>query len=265
MGLYENVAACLLMGNSSSLLPRAKRAFGASPLNKVLKRTGLHARVRVMYRRLLEHRSGSRFSDLSEQAVLDDLLAEVRAGDVVWDVGAAFGLYSQWLAFEGAEVFAFEPHPRQRQKLLERLGPWASEVSVQPYALGQMDGDIEITADGADGPGSPAVVTDKNNGDTITATISRGDAVDCPTPRIVKIDVEGAELGVLEGLGDRVEDVELFYIEVHDEAESAGPSIFDYGATPKELESFLESHGFEIVVIQERERDRHIKACNTRF
>jgi FkbM family methyltransferase len=151
---------------------------------------------------------------LSQYAYCDlDAGAFPRPGDVALDVGGCWGDTALWLAHhvgEHGRVHTFEPTPRNRQ-LLERnlalnpgvaprvtvwsepLAPVAGEsvwVRDTISAGAQMQGELPA---GPDPHGRQAV---ELRTETIDALVERG-----ALPRVdfLKIDVEGADVGVLEG------------------------------------------------------------------
>jgi FkbM family methyltransferase len=151
---------------------------------------------------------------LSQYAYRDlDVGAFPRPGDVALDVGGCWGDTALWLAHhvgEQGQVHTFEPTPRNRA-LLERnlalnpslaprvtvwgdpLAPVAGEtvwVRDTVSAGAQMQG--ELPADG-DPHGREAV---ELRTETIDALVER-DAL--PRVDFLKVDVEGADVGVLEG------------------------------------------------------------------
>lgn len=138
-----------------------------------------------------------------------------RRGDIALDVGGCWGDTALWLAHhvgpEGA-VHTFEPTPRNRA-LLERnlaLNPELAErVTVWSEPLGPVAGERawapDVLAAGARVSDDPRALADAGSGgaDVVelrTATIDKLVA-DSRLPRVdfLKVDVEGADLGVLEG------------------------------------------------------------------
>jgi FkbM family methyltransferase len=150
---------------------------------------------------------------LSQYAYRDlEVGAFPRPGDVALDVGGCWGDTALWLAHhvgEQGQVHTFEPTPRNRQ-LLQRnlalnphvaprvtvwedpLAPVAGEavwVRDTVSAGAQMQGELPA----ADPHGRESV---ELRTETIDALVARG-----AMPRVdfLKIDVEGADVGVLEG------------------------------------------------------------------
>lgn len=139
-----------------------------------------------------------------------------RPGDVALDVGGCWGDTALWLAHhvgeEGA-VHTFEPTPRNRG-LLERnlsLNPdLAPRVTVWADPLGPVAGETVWVRDGvsAGAQMQPELPTDDDpheresvelRTETIDALVARR-----ALPRVdfLKIDVEGADVGVLEGAAE---------------------------------------------------------------
>lgn len=164
--------------------------------------------------------------DDEEAAVREDVVGEVRDGDVFWDGGANIGLVS---CFAGGaatvEVVAFEPFPENARKLrdnLERNG-LAERATVREVALGAATGTGDLAvAENWDTMHSLA----GDGAETIEVAVVRGDElVDVSAPDVLKIDVEGAERDVLDGLGSLLGDCRTVYCEVHDARGVDGAAI----------------------------------------
>ncbi len=134
--------------------------------------------------------------------------ARPRPGDVAVDAGGCWGDTALWLAHavgEQGRVHSFEPSPRNRS-LLEanlRLNPdLAPRVRVHPAPLGARAGETvwidNVIAAGATvrEQAGDAVDTVQLRTETIDALVQGGEIqrVD-----FLKVDVEGADLGVLQG------------------------------------------------------------------
>lgn len=134
----------------------------------------------------------SRFHDLS---LFTDYC---RPGDTVIDVGANIGevaIVCGQSVGQSGHVFAFEPHPRTYRFLVGNLSfNRCTNVSPRNVALGEADGMIRLSDDKRD---------DMNRID-VTGTIpvvmtTLDSAVPPSAVAFLKVDVEGAELGVLRG------------------------------------------------------------------
>jgi len=148
-----------------------------------------------------------------------ELLAAVRPGDTVWDVGANVGVYAAQFAECGAaNVVCFEPAPAAVAALRTRFSQ-GSQVTIMPIALGKQHGSVAFAADGASpnnqiGPSDgsvPTIQIDVRSGDEALKEFA------LPHPDVIKIDVEGYELEVVEGLSNTLssQKVRSVFIEVH--------------------------------------------------
>jgi FkbM family methyltransferase len=126
-----------------------------------------------------------------EDAFSRSLLAEIRPGDCVWDIGANVGYYSQRIASLASRVVAFEPVPETFSRLSQLSLPNATFVNT---ALGDVSGVLPMSS--ANDASSLAVV----EGNIVEVQVARGDDLDLPQPNVVKIDVEGFEYEVISGM-----------------------------------------------------------------
>src|SRR5690348_3895581 len=59
---------------------------------------------------------------VAAEPILSSWLEQVRPDDVVFDVGAHYGVYSMFAAARGARVFAFEPDAARHESFLASRG-----------------------------------------------------------------------------------------------------------------------------------------------
>lgn len=184
-----------------------------------------------------------------EGRILSALLSELDGSEVIWDVGANVGLYAAFLARStttGA-VVGIEPEPRNALRLLENLALNAppNRWLTVPLALTDWNG-----LGWLDSTHSRTERTTIGNGHHFLAdegwlqvACRRGDHLldgGVPAPDVLKIDVQGAEYDVLQGLGESLSEVNLVYLEVHTEKSGR------YGATPADVHMLLDDFGFEL-------------------
>ena len=161
----------------------------------------------------------------SEDAFSRALRTAVRPGDVIWDVGANVGLYTpsmaDWVGPDG-KVFAFEPSRQNLERLRSACAPH-SNITVFPFGLSSTTQRVRFLQGGDrtgatsrvlgehETPASAAERVELRAGDDL---IGRGEAV---VPNVAKIDVEGHEYEVLEGMRQTLQDPRLrdLFIEVH--------------------------------------------------
>jgi FkbM family methyltransferase len=184
-----------------------------------------------------------------EQRVHQALAETVQPGDVVWDVGANVGVYTElfceWAGEDGM-VVAFEPFADSCERIRERL-PECAQLRVENVALGNADTEgrlvtaetsvenhIETDADARSGiAGTVAVVICR--GDTVCDQLGR-------VPNVIKIDVEGFEEEVLAGMDRTLGSPALrsVLVEVHfSKLEDRGRA-----AAPSHIQELLDGKGF---------------------
>ncbi|SFS46876.1 FkbM family methyltransferase [Halostagnicola kamekurae] len=194
-----------------------------------------------------------RIFDRGERIMVRDLLSELEASDVFWDVGAHIGFHSSLAGQRARRVEAFEPTPhtvRQGRANLER-----NEVDGQVHECAVWDADETLTLD----PDSSAT-----GGGAISVPARTGDGLvdeGLPQPTVAKIDVEGAEPRVVDGMAETLADdrCRIVYCEVHRPADTR-PSVEDHGSS---VDGFLESFrdlGFAVETLADRGPDFHVKA-----
>lgn len=148
------------------------------------------------------------------EGFLSGIAAMLRPGDLALDCGANMGVVTAVLAKTGADVIAFEPDPWAFGKLTERFAD-AGNVTLMNAAVGVGTGTVRLmraTNFGDNPTGASVKSTILDGGRQIDAE----NAVDVPLidfpgflrerlkdrPEIafVKMDIEGAELDILEAM-----------------------------------------------------------------
>jgi FkbM family methyltransferase len=144
-----------------------------------------------------------------ERPVQEAIAAVVRPGNVCYDIGANVGFFSivlSRLAGPTGSVYAFEPVPRnvsaiEQNARLNRLG----NITVLKVALASVDGESELLLAHHIGgamlksAGAPPDLAGRLDVRTAALdTLSKWGSV--KPPHFVKIDVEGAEIDVLQGM-----------------------------------------------------------------
>ncbi|MEO0587203.1 MAG: FkbM family methyltransferase [Planctomycetota bacterium] len=196
---------------------------------------------------------------LHERAFVGRLLGAVRAGDVVFDVGANLGALTTLLgvraAAVGASVVGFEPHPelaQEARRLIEASG--GGRARLAEMALGDRDGQIGLRMGGEELSGRNAIATDAAVGE-VTVAMHRADTAGTMfgEPAVVKIDVEGAEGRVLAGMSGLLSagKVREVLIEWHP------PAMPAYGDSVAGCRAWLASRGYRSVWSRERGAERH--------
>lgn len=179
------------------------------------------------------------------------LRAEVRPRETVWDIGANLGLYTQEFAAAvgpDGKVVAFEPTPDCFASLQERFAG-ASRVRLMNLAVGASDGALRMSLE--ENPLAPThriVADDDRHGRTVTVPVRSAASIVVEEPglfpNLIKVDVEGHEGAVLDGMQPLLSDNRLrcVGIEVHFGLLDAR----DEGHRPKQMEQVLAQHGFQV-------------------
>jgi FkbM family methyltransferase len=166
----------------------------------------------------------------------------------VWDVGANVGYYTHLFSERvgpSGKVFAFEPSSQNFVRLRERC-ELLLNVELINVGLGSKDTTLEFLQ-GDDNLGATSRIVEDNGSDQFVS-IRSGDsllqegAVD--PPNVLKIDVEGFEWEVINGLQTLIRNRSLTAIgvEVHfGLLQQRGDTM-----APQRLERFLRDAGFTI-------------------
>ncbi len=188
-----------------------------------------------------------------EATVSQFLQSELQPGMVVLDVGAHAGYYTLLMAKQvgqNGKVIAFEPNSVVRELLIKNIGlNKYDQVTVSPFALFSREGttaletldisNMRLSLHGAATNTQPVVMRAFDHC-RVELGISQ--------VNLIKIDVEGAELDVLQGMRELLDNCyPALLIEVHFE----GLTQFDHTST--ELLDFVRSFGYVIEPIWSQE------------
>lgn len=160
----------------------------------------------------------------------------------VFDIGVAEGTPNLYAAFPHAHFILVDP-TRESRPHMERLERQL-DAEIHALALGDRDGTLEIETRlddiqgatffreiGAIGPTARYPVPMRRF-DSLFAGFAR--------PALCKIDVQGAEMMVLEGLGARIQDIDAIIVETSTiPTLDCAPALFD-------ILAFAKRHGFVV-------------------
>lgn len=190
--------------------------------------------------------------DLGIESAIHQVLEKyLKFGDVFVDIGANFGLhtlYAAKLVGEEGQVFAFEPVP-SNLKLLYRnitLSKVDKQVRVIPNAVSNgSEAFLEFYVPPDEVAVTASLRPTQHDSDTQVVQVANvrlddyWQDINLPI-RMIKIDVEGAELDVLHGAEKLLSQWQpILVIEVH------GFALPSFGATVTELRSFLKQFGYQ--------------------
>jgi FkbM family methyltransferase len=155
-------------------------------------------------------------NSVGERRVKPVITEITRPGDCVWDVGANVGAYTrQFLELVGpaGHVIAFEPIP-ENAIVLRSLAP-EPQLTVVEAALADHDGMTSFVISGKTSRGISHI---GESPDGLNVRVARGDSIfeeGILKPDVIKIDVEGFEGDVLNGLPNVLKGTRCLVIEVH--------------------------------------------------
>jgi FkbM family methyltransferase len=162
---------------------------------------------------LENHEDFCRSEGGGELSVLADFAARVSTSDTVWDIGANIGPYSLVAdAADADQVLAFEPGADAGRKLTKNMKINDAQLDIRQTALSNENTTMTLVDTARSGHRR---LSSRESSDGDEVYVRRGDDISAPSPDIIKIDVEGQELDVLDGLSGRLQHTRLVYVELH--------------------------------------------------
>jgi FkbM family methyltransferase len=196
--------------------------------------------------------------------VLDRIYENLDQNDIFFDIGAGIGTLSCAVGchLSRGRVYAFEPLPANVRAIHRNFDQNSIEGDVFQCALSDTETEVTFTIpDQSVGAGytNAALLpeyTDSNFWDDKTEDIKvrakTGDRLikngEIPIPNIIAIDVEGAEMEVIQGLRSTLANNEcrVVFCEVHEYL------LSDFGTSSEQLENELRTLGFNVETFDRR-------------
>ena len=191
-------------------------------------------------------------NDGNEESFERALLSRICRGDIVWDVGANVGYYTQKLAdIVGASgrVVAFEPSPKTFATLSTAMRH-NRNVKVLNLALADFEGQSDFCAklEGYNANDSLSWSSIGPTFNVVRVAVKTGDRFITENralaPTSIKIDVEGFETEVLLGLSEclHTDKLKMLFIEIHFGILAARGLL----NSPRTIMKMLRDNGFAI-------------------
>lgn len=224
--------AVRLMNRVPALRPSFERLAGAIAAGEGTIQRGIgrglrfHADVDVAGYRL----------GTTEPEFQDALASRIRAGMVVYDLGANVGFYSvicARLVGRTGRVVAVEPFPESAEIVRHNARLNGFDIDVLEAAIGEEVGTAWLRTD----YGGPVTfrLDDSRAGDGLEVALTTVDAMvesGYPPPDLIKVDVEGVEVAALHGMTKTLKDHRpIVLVEVH-HAVADFPEAVEAIATP---------------------------------
>jgi FkbM family methyltransferase len=230
-----------------TVLVATNARFGSSTIRKVLRRFRREViSESFIYPSLINN------GYLHIERIIEVVKSRKLGGNLVLDIGAAGGETARMFAsaFPSASIFAFEPIKTTFEKLQSNTKD-VGNISIHNIALGSVKKESSINITGrvtssSIFPTSPNEYFDKAEPFKITSTeqirIDRLDEVVNSGAQVdlIKMDVQGFELEVLQGGVDTLTRTAFLLLEMQNHQ--------IYQGAPKyyEVDEFLRNHGFEL-------------------
>jgi FkbM family methyltransferase len=149
------------------------------------------------------------------QSELDFFLWLANPEHVIYDIGANIGTYTVAFASSGAQVFAFEPNPKN-YALLDTNTKDLNNVKVYHVAVGSKTQKVFCNDFDLDVRSNYGAMNINESSGTAVDMISL-DNLAIPAPTMIKIDVEGSEFDVLLGMQNKIkENMPVIVYEAHE-------------------------------------------------
>ena len=186
--------------------------------------------------------TGDWYCGLREYEDMGFLLHALQSGDLFVDVGATIGSYSILAgACEGVKVIAFEPVPQTFSWLQKNIKINALENRIEAMNIGLAEQKGSLNFSSNLDSLNHVVLQEKHNTSVVKVDVSKlDDILDHKYPTVIKIDVEGYELQVLNGAKKILDNPSLIAVIV--ELNGAGKR---YGVDDEEIHKLLLSKKFE--------------------
>lgn len=230
----------------------AKKSTISKFFRKIFSYLFIPSKARVMGLIMYLHKAGHSFElafeggyELLETTFLKQLNLD---GKVAADVGSCIGYYA--LLLSGAvgdrgRVFAFEPES-ENYSLLQKsiIANNFQNISAQQLAVGDVSGEVYLRRSSS--PGQHQLTQSSENAIKVSMVtldaFFRDCNVDYASIGYVKIDVEGNEYKVLQGMVNIIRAAESLVIQF----EYAPQHLEELGCNFNELFSFIQEHQFKV-------------------
>jgi FkbM family methyltransferase len=157
---------------------------------------------------VVDHEIFFNVSDISFEKFID----EIADAQMVWDIGANIGWTAHLLKkkFPGATIYAFEPSSKNRSRLQENIELNKFDIQVVPYGLSDSPAKVKLYSVLSTNPGMNRILNTEENLPYEIIDVIVGDSfwhtIGSPKVDILKIDVEGFEMAVLNGLTELLDE-----------------------------------------------------------
>lgn len=160
----------------------------------------------------INRRLGGNFLPFDSEEIIEPYMTPLHKGCFI-DVGANFGMWTNYVAKNGFEVHAFEPSPRPYKHLMKRA---MSNVHIYNVALGDKNGEAMLNLHQMSVYDNVIRGAKGFIGKSIKVSMKTLDSFKFENIGLIKIDTEGYEFPILLGAKETIERCKpRIVIEVH--------------------------------------------------
>ena len=170
------------------------------------------------------HADGILFRELLIDGEYESLGTLQLQPKVIWDVGANIGLGSFVMrqTFPDAELFGFEPSPKEAAILRMNYAAWGKATHLE-VAVGREDQrQVNFSTDETRTGGQHVSTEGETDWHQTSVMLRRLDAMvqdgSITPPDLVKMDIEGFEVEALHGMGEYLSAPQAYILETHSDA-----------------------------------------------
>ena len=184
---------------------------------------------------------------------------------VIWDIGSHFGHYSIFaasIAGNENQVFSFEPDSSatimQKQNII--INHFENKIKLYDYVISDKDGTIKFMD--LSGNANSHIVKDSSLSD-MNCVIKEAKSLDSllsiiPEPNFIKIDTEGAEIDILRGGSNLLQNDKVQFIcELHPFAWK------DFGVSFDDITRILNKYGRKIRLLDDMRSENDLPYYGT--
>lgn len=181
---------------------------------------------------------------ISESNYVERFIREFDNQTVFVDVGGHHGFYSILASYlTKGDIISFEIDEENLQHFRRNIELNDSDISLVPKAVSNSVGQEKFNMEGTG-------LSSIGKGDEMVTTTTLDSEIDSEID-LLKIDVEGAELKVLEGAKSVLEQYKpLIFIEVHKK-----DRLDSFEHNPKDVKDFLRDRGYNMIPFQKGKYD----------
>jgi len=171
---------------------------------------------------------------------------------IFWDIGANIGYFSISAARVAKSVRSFEPEEKNYKILKNNVGKNdIDNIKLHKIAVSDLNGESELFINTTEGSGIHSLAYDERlnkESDTIKTRTFDSLTGTYGNPDLVKIDVEGAELKIIEGAEETLKNGNIdWFIEVHSSKTGKRiDRIKQHGGDASSLYDKLSKHDYQV-------------------